>query len=131
MFYPNGSNATVDARDVAFCMRLLMQSDIQSERYLCVGSNQSFKDLFTAVCSKMGSRIPKYRIPKSIALFSAYIIEFFSRFSGKKSGLSIETVHSAYKKITYDVSKIKAVVPIDFKTLSETVENVLNSRTNQ
>ena len=131
LFYPSGSNATVDARDVAFCMRFLMKSTIQSERFLCVGTNQSFKDLFTVVCSKMKSSLPKYEAPKSIALFSAYIIEFFSRFSGKKSGLSIETVHSAYKNITYDVSKIKAVVPIDFKTLSETVENVLNARTNQ
>jgi nucleoside-diphosphate-sugar epimerase len=131
LFYPSGSNATVDARDVAFCMRLLMQGDFQNERYLCVGSNQSFKDLFTAVCSKMGSRIPKYRIPKSLALIVANFIEFFSRFIGNKSGLSIETVNSAYKNVAYDVSKIKAVVPIDFKTLSETVENVLNSRTNQ
>jgi len=112
-------------------MRFLMKSTIHTERYLCVGTNQSFKDLFTIVCSKMKSSLPKYEAPKSIALFSAYIIEFFSRFSGKKSGLSIETVHSAYKNITYNISKIKAVVPIDFKTLEETVENVLNARTNQ
>ena len=131
LFYPNGSNATVDARDVAFCMRYLMKSDIQSERYLCVGTNQSFKDLFTAVCSKMGSRIPKYQIPKSLALIVANFIEFFSRFSGGKSGLSIETVNSAYKNVAYDVSKIKSVIPIEFRTLKETIENVLNARTNQ
>ena len=131
LFYPSGSNATVDARDVAFCLRLLMQGDFQNERYLCVGSNQSFKDLFTAVCSKMGSRIPKYQIPKSLALIVANFIEFFSRFSGKKSGLSIETVNSAYKNVVYDVSKIKAIIPIEFRTLEETIENVLNARTNQ
>jgi len=131
LFYPSGSNAIVDARDVVFCMRYLMQSDIQNERYLCVGSNQSFKDLFTAVCSKMGSRIPKYQIPKSLALIVANFIEFFSRFSGKKSGLSIETVNSAYKNVVYDVSKIKAIIPIEFRTLEETIENVLNARTNQ
>jgi nucleoside-diphosphate-sugar epimerase len=131
LFYPNGGNATVDARDVAFCMRYLMQSDIKSERFLCVGSNQSFKDLFIAICSKMGSRIPKHQVPKSIAVLSAYILEFFSRFSSKKSGLSVETVHSAYKNIVYDVSKIKAVIPIEFRTLEETIENVLKTRTNQ
>jgi len=131
LFYPSGSNATVDARDVAFCMRLLMQGDFQNERFLCVGSNQSFKDLFTAVCTKMGSRIPKYQIPKSLALIAANFIEFFSRFSGNKSGLSIETVNSAYKNSAYDVSKIEAVVSIKFRTLSETIVNVLNARTNQ
>lgn len=131
LFYPSGSNATVDARDVAFCMRYLMQSDIQSERFLCVGSNQSFKDLFIAVCSKIGSRIPKYQVSKSIALLSAYILEFFSRFSGKKSGLSVETINSAYKNVAYDVSKIKTVIPIEFRTLEETIENVLKARTNQ
>ncbi|MBU3659334.1 MAG: NAD-dependent epimerase/dehydratase family protein [Flavobacteriales bacterium] len=131
LFYPSGSNATVDARDVAFCMRHLMNSNIQSERFLCVGTNQSFKDLFTNVCSIMKSSIPKYQAPKSIALFFATILEFFSRFSGKKSGLSVETVHSAYKNISYDVSKIKVAVPVKFKTLQETVENVLKARTNQ
>ena len=70
-------------------------------------------------------------VPKSIAVLSAYILEFFNRFSSKKSGLSVETVHSAYKNIVYDVSKIKAVIPIEFRTLEETVENVLNARTNQ
>lgn len=131
LFYPSGSNATVDARDVAFCMRHLMNSNIQSERFLCVGTNQSFKDLFTNVCSTTKSSIPKYQAPKSIALFFATVLEFFSRFSGKKSGLSVETVHSAYKNISYDVSKIKAAVPVKFKTLQETVENVLKARTNQ
>jgi hypothetical protein len=108
-----------------------MKSTIHAERFLCVGTNQSFKDLFTAVCSKMGSRIPKYQIPKSLALIVANFIEFFSRFSGNKSGLSIETVNSAYKNSAYDVSKIEAVVSIKFRTLSETIVNVLNARTNQ
>ena len=130
-FYPSGSNATVDARDVAFCMRFLMQSSIQSERFLCVGSNQKFKDLFTVVCSKMGSTVPTYIVPKSIALVVAFLIEFFSRFSGKKSGLSVETVHSAYKNSAYDVSKIQTVVPIEFRALEETIENVLKAKTNR
>lgn len=130
-FYPSGSNATVDARDVAFCMCFLMKSTAQSERFLCVGTNQSFKELFTIVCSKMKSSLPKYEAPKPLALFFAYIIEFFSRFSSKKSGLTVETVQSAYNNISYDVSKIEALVPIQFRTLKETVENVLNARTNQ
>lgn len=129
LFYPNGSNATVDARDVAFCMRFLMKSGIQTERYLCIGSNQSFKDLFTVVCSKMGSSIPKYRAPKSITLVFAYLIEFLSRLTGKKSGLSIETVHAAYINQSYDISKIKSVIPIEFRTLNETIENVLEAET--
>ena len=129
-FYPSGSNATVDARDVAFCMRFLMQSTIQSERFLCVGTDQTFKDLFTIVCSKMGSTVPTYQAPKSIALVFAFLIEFISRFNGKKSGLSVETVHSAYKNSAYDVSKIQAVVPIKFRALEETIENVLKAKTN-
>jgi nucleoside-diphosphate-sugar epimerase len=131
LFYPSGSNATVDARDVAFCMRELMLSTIKTERFLCVGTNQSFKELFTAVCSQMITTLPTYKAPKFLAHFVAFFSELISRFSGKRSGLSQETVYSAYKNISYDVAKIKAVVPIQFHTLSETIENVLKARTIQ
>jgi len=131
LFYPSGSNATVDARDVAFCMRELMHSEIQSERYLCVGTNQSFKELFTTICTKMGTKTPKYKAPKSLALVIGFFTEFFSRFTGKRNGLSLETVYSAYKNISYEVSKIKVVIPIQFHTLEETIENVVEAGTIQ
>ena len=48
-FYTIGSNATVDARDVASVMHKLMRSSIQNQRFLLVGENASFKHIMNTI----------------------------------------------------------------------------------
>jgi dihydroflavonol-4-reductase len=124
-FYPNGKNAIVDVRDVAKSMRLLMESTISSDRFLCTGINTSFHNLFSQISLKLGKKPPSILAPRWIALTVAFISETLGRITGKKFGLSIETVHSAYKSITYDNSKLKNAIDIHFHTLEETIDNVI------
>jgi nucleoside-diphosphate-sugar epimerase len=124
-FYPPGSNAIVDARDVANAMIQFMKSNISKERFLCVGPNLTFKALFSKLSEKLGKKEPRYSSPKFIALFYALINELLGHITGKSSGISIESVHSGYKTISYDRSKIEKAIPIHFHTLDETIENVL------
>jgi nucleoside-diphosphate-sugar epimerase len=124
-FFPPGSNAVVDARDVANAMFQLMKSNISKERFLCVGPNLTFKELFSRLSEKLGKKAPRYSSPKFIALFYALINELLGHITGKSSGISIESVHSGYKTITYDRSKIEKAIEIHFHTLDETIENVL------
>lgn len=124
-FYPSGRNAIVDARDVAISMRLLMESAIHSERYLCTGVNISFKDLFSKLCLNFGNKAPSIAVPRWLTLLVAFFSETISRISGKKSGISIETAYSAYKSIEYDHSKLKKTIEIEFHSLDETIENAI------
>jgi dihydroflavonol-4-reductase len=124
-FFPPGSNAIVDARDVANAMIQFMKSNISKERFLCVGPNLTFKELFSELSKKLGKKSPRYSAPKFIALFYALINELLGHITGKSSGISIESVHSGYKSISYDRSKIEKAIPIHFHTLDETIENVL------
>ncbi len=88
-FYPPGSNAIVDARDVSNAMIQLMKSTISKERFLCVGPNLSFKELFSKLSEKLGKKAPRYSSPKFIALFYALINELLGHITGKSSGISI------------------------------------------
>ena len=124
-FFPPGSNAIVDARDVAYAMFQLMKSNISKERFLCVGPNLTFNELFSRLSEKLGKKAPRYSSPKFIALFYALLNELLGHITGKSSGISIESVHSGYKTITYDRSKIEKAIQIHFHTLDETIENVL------
>jgi dihydroflavonol-4-reductase len=124
-FYPNGKNAIVDVRDVAKSMRLLMDSTISSDRFLCTGINTSFHNLFSQISLKLGIKPPSILAPRWIALTVAFISETLGRITGRKSGLSIETVHSAYKSITYDNSKLKNAIDIHFHTLEDTIDNAI------
>jgi nucleoside-diphosphate-sugar epimerase len=125
-FYPNGKNAIVDVRDVAKSMRLLMESTICSERFLCTGLNISFKELITQITKKFDRKPPSIAAPYWLTWLVAFVLETWSRISNKKTGLSLETVYSAYKVIEYDSTKLKKAIGIQFRTLSETVDNVIS-----
>jgi hypothetical protein len=90
-----------------------------------VGPNLTFKELFSKLSEKLGKKSPRYSSPKFIALFYALINELLGHILGKSSGISIESVHSGYKTISYDRSKIEKAIPIHFHTLDDTIENVL------
>ena len=124
-FYPSGKNAIVDVRDVARSMRFLMESTISSERFLCVGVNSSFRNLFIQVCSKFSKKSPTISVPRWLTLIVAFVSETFGRITGKKSGLSVETAYSAYKSIEYDNSKLKKAIDIEFHTLEQTIDNAI------
>jgi dihydroflavonol-4-reductase len=124
-FYPSGKNAIVDVRDVAKSMRLLMESSIVSERFLCTGLNISFKDLVSEISKKFGRKAPKFAAPYWLTLLVAFGFETWSRISNRKTGISMETAFSAYKAIEYDSSKLKKAIGIEFHTLEETIDNAI------
>lgn len=124
-FYPPGSNAIVDVRNVVSAMIHLMESSVSKERFLCVGPNLRFQELFHSLSTALGKKDPKHTAPKFFALFYALMNELLGHITGKRSGVSIESVHSGYKSITYSREKLDKLVPQTYYSLDETIQNVL------
>jgi nucleoside-diphosphate-sugar epimerase len=124
-FYPPGANAIVDVRNVVHAMIQLMESTVSKERFLCVGPNLRFHTLFTTLCESLGKKAPAFTAPKFVALFYALINELMGHITGKRAGVSIESVHSGYKSISYLREKLDKVVPQTYYTLDETITNVI------
>lgn len=124
-FYPTGSNATVDARDVAEIMIRLMQSNISAQRYLCIGSNQSLKDLMTVIAEEIGVRPPQKAVSKSFVNTIRLITSFFFFFMGKRPPLSKENVNSLFGHRSYSASKIEGELDFQFRTLKDQVQNAV------
>lgn len=127
-FYPPGSNATVDARDVSTIMIALMKSDIHSQRYLCIGSNQSFYNLMNEISKQLHVKAPTIKTGRFMVEVARRFSWFFSLFSSKKPSITKETVHSLFGERVYDNSKIKKAIGYEFKTLEETIENGIKGR---
>lgn len=127
-YYPTGSNATVDARDVATCLIKLVDSNISNERFLCIGTNQSFLELFSEIAYQCDVKKPSSPITKKWLLTIARIINPFYRIFGIKPPLSYDTINSAYKKLKYDNSKIITATNHSFYSLKDTVENSLRAK---
>jgi nucleoside-diphosphate-sugar epimerase len=127
-FFPTGSNATVDARDVASCLVKLVESPISNKRFLCIGSNQSFDVLFGEIANHSGKKKPIKKISKGNLLFLYYLSLPFFKIIGIRSPFSRDTINSAYKNLRYDRSAIEEATNHSFFSLQETVQNVFEAK---
>ena len=127
-FYTTGSNAIVDARDVANVLILLAEAEESEEKYLLIGENVSFKKLFTMITERLKTNSPKYKLNAPIAKAIAFVLENGLRFFGIKSPLTLESMQSAYKEITYSNQKVKDRFNYSFFTLEQSIDNAVKGR---
>ena len=127
-YYPPGKNATVDARDVSRIMIKLLNSEIANERYLCIGSNQSFKELMTVVSNQLGAKTPKKPIKRWLANLVRRALGFLSMFEGKNPSMTKETVHTLFSERTYSNEKVIEALDEQFYSLEETVKFSIENR---
>ena len=127
-FYTTGSNAIVDARDVANVLILLAEAEESEEKYLLIGENISFKKLFTMITERLKTKSPKYKLNAPIAKIIAFMLENGLRFFGIKSPLTLESMQSAYKVISYSNQKVKDRFNYSFFTLEQSIDNAIKGR---
>lgn len=120
-FYPPGGTGFVAAQDCATCMVSLMQSAVQSERFVLVGENASMKDLFQSISKHLGKPVPTKQASNwamNVARIGAWIRELIT---GKKALITRETLMNASLRFYYKNEKIKSAVSINFMSLDESV----------
>jgi dihydroflavonol-4-reductase len=127
-FYPPGSNATADARDVAEIMILLMKSKINNQRFLITGSNQSFKELMTVIAQALNVKAPTRPVSKPFVNIARRILSFFKKIIGQRSDITKETVDNLFTDKSYENSKVKEALGFEFRDLKEQVRNTIAGR---
>lgn len=128
LFYPPGSNATVDARDVANIMVLLVERKIWNERYICVGSNQPFQELMEKIASALGKKPPRIQLPYSLGILAQKILSLLGFFGIVRPALTKETLHSLFADVSYDTSKVREQLTYTFYSLDEQIEHAIRHR---
>ena len=118
-FYSPGSNAFVDARDLASCMLKLIESDVVGERFLIVGENQTYQKVFEILASKFGKKGPDRSLPRWMAEIAWRLEMVRSFFAGSKPILTRETVDSAYHRVRYSNEKVLKATGYSFRNLKE------------
>ncbi|MDB0062589.1 NAD-dependent epimerase, partial [Crocinitomicaceae bacterium] len=127
-FYPPGGNALVDARDVAKVMQKLMKSNVSENRFLLIGENISFQNLFTQIANRIGKKPPKRAVGSSGLNLARMIFGFTYLFSKKRSPITYETVNSALSTVVYSNEKCKKKLGYEFHSLEETIDNAVKGR---
>lgn len=123
-YYPPGSNAIVDARDVARCMIALTEQETSGERYLLVGENITYQRLFTLLAAAFGKPAPT-RVLKPWLLQLGWRLERLRSFLlGSTPFITRAAVGSALNQRSYSAAKVSALLGHRFHTAEEAVANV-------
>lgn len=125
-FYTEGSNAFVDARDVANIMVTLMQSNISSERFLTISENVKFKDLFTWIAEAYEKKPPRIKISAWMSSVAWRLEKIRCYITRQEPRITKETAMAANKNYSYSNKKIIDTIGYNFIPVKESIENACN-----
>lgn len=127
-YFPPGANATVDARDVSRIMIKLMNSEIKNKRFLCIGSNQSFKELMDEITSQLKVKSPTKPVKYWLVSLARRVVGFAAFFTRRRPSITKETVHSLFSTRRYSAEKVKTELNEEFYDLKEMVRFAIENR---
>jgi len=126
-FYTEGTNAFVDARDVAFCMTELMEQNIFGERFLTISENVCFRDLFWMIADEIGTKRASIKVKPWMAAV-AWRIELVKSMFGPKPKITKETARSAMSESFYSNDKITNQLSFKFHPIKNAIKNAVEFR---
>ena len=122
-FYPGGTNAVVDARDVAMAMVRLITEGKTGDRYLLIGEEISYRQLFTLIAASNCKPAPSAKLP-AWALELGWRAETVRTFFGGRPLITRNTARTASRIRHYDGSKAQRLLGMEFRSAEEAIANV-------
>lgn len=121
-YYSNGVNGFVDVEDAAKAIVMLMESSIQSKRFILNSDNWSFKKLFDTIADGFGKKRPAREATPLLSSI-AWRVERLKSMFGKKTLLTRESARIANSVTYFDNSSVLDALPgFAFRPLEETVQ---------
>jgi len=118
-FYTNGSTGFVTITDVILILTQLMKSNIESEKYILVAQNWSYKDLVFKIATAFKVKKPNIEATK-LATTIAYKVDWiFTTFFMQKRKLSKLMAKSLHQKDLYDNQKIVNTLNYSFEDIEK------------
>ena len=126
-WYTEGVNGFVDVKDVVKAMILLMESDVNAERFILNAGDYTYKDIFTMIANAFGKKPPHRSVNRLIAGVVWRLEALKSMLSGKEPLVTKETAKNALARAIFDGNKIKQFLPsFSYTPLTETIARTCN-----
>ena len=121
-WYTEGSSGFVDVKDVAAIMILLMEADIQSERFIVNGHNSSFRNVFNLIADGFNKRKPYKKVTPLLAALVWRLEKIKTLFTKKQPLITKETASSSLEQVSYNNHKLLQLFPsFQYRSLEETI----------
>ncbi len=120
-----GIGGFVDVKDVVNAMMLLMENDVQAERFIVNAENIAFKEIFTRIANSFGKKPPHKKVSSFLADVVWRLEAIKSTITRRDPLLTKETASAAQSKRYYDNSKLKQFFPqFEYTPMEETIQRI-------
>lgn len=126
-YYTTGKMGFIDVVDVVACMIELMKSNIKNERFILVAESESYKNLLTKIAIAFGKKPPQKELKRWMLLLAANADAIRSFVTRGKQMLFKSTAKAMVIKRSYNNEKIKNALNYNFKSLDETVNEIVGN----
>jgi len=123
-FYTAGSMGFVDVEDVAKCMILLMNSNINDERFIINAENWDYKKMVTVIAGHFGIKQPAILAKPWMMEVAWRASKFVAALTGTAPAIDKTPAQASTQVREFDNSKIKKATGIQFKPLEQSVKEV-------
>ncbi|MBL7963050.1 MAG: NAD-dependent epimerase/dehydratase family protein [Flavobacteriales bacterium] len=123
-WYPSGRASTVDARDVAQALLLLAEHGESGARYLLVGEQVPYRDLFTQVLQAFGHPAPTREVRPWMLQLAWRVEAVRGLLTGSRRLITRSTVSSARSQRSYDASRSRTL-GVTYRPLADTIANTV------
>lgn len=130
-FWPVGRSGFVDVRDVAKFMVLLLESDVNGERYLLNAQNMTYHDFFNAIAAELGVKPPFIKVTPLLAEVAWRVELLKTKVLGGDPMVTKESARASVGRYTYGNEKSKAFPGFAYRpietTIRETAQQLLEA----
>jgi dihydroflavonol-4-reductase len=121
-FFTSGASGFVDVRDLVKVAITITDKEVKKQNFIVNGFNSSYKDLFSLLNKQFGHSPPEIGVAKWALKIIAIAFRMINKIFANVPYISKEHIDSAYEIVSYDNSKVKKELGIDFRDMKETIE---------
>ncbi len=120
-FYPQGSTGFVDVRDVAKAVILLLESDIEQQRFLISSENRSYLDVLSQIAWQLDVKPPSIRLNPFLNELAFMASKIGSLFSSDAKVITRGSLRNASKNYLFDNRKSVAKLGMRYIPIEQTI----------
>ncbi|QEC68584.1 NAD-dependent epimerase/dehydratase family protein [Panacibacter ginsenosidivorans] len=124
-WYSEGITGFVDVADVVKAMTMLMESNINGERFIVSGEDATYRNLLNLIAKGFGKKPPYKKVTPFLASLVWRAEKLKSIFTGKKPLITKETARTAQAKVHFDNSKLLQYLPsFNYQPLEQSIQRI-------